>query len=251
MDKKGIYHMKLLQLNVWNGGKLPRQITQLVEEEKPDFLCLQEASSVQDYTGIFFSVEEMQELFDLPYLSFAPGLTFNFMRKKASLGNAILSRHPFTRTETIYTNLGHNEDFDFSEHDYNIRSLLHCTIDTSEDQLHLLTHHGHHVPSHKDGTDDTVRQMKQIHEYISNLEGPTILTGDFNLSPHSASLEIINKSMRNLSIEHRLKTTRNFLTEKQEVCDYIFVNGSVTVKKFYMSDKIVSDHTALILEFDA
>lgn len=242
--------MKLIQLNVWNGGKLPVQIAQLVKEERPDFLCLQEAASAQDYTGIFFSVEEMQEAFDLPFLAFAPGLTFNFMRKKASLGNAILSRIPITESKTVYTNLDHNEDFDFSQHDYNIRNLLHCAVKTKGGVVHLLTHHGHHVPVHKDGTPDTMRQMQQIRDYIAGLNGPVVLTGDFNLSPDSESLHVINKTMRNLSTEHKLKTTRTFLTEKQEVCDYIFVNDHVQAAQFQMSEKVVSDHAALILEFE-
>jgi endonuclease/exonuclease/phosphatase (EEP) superfamily protein YafD len=82
------------------------------------------------------------------------------------------------------------------------------------------------------------------------LSGPVILTGDFNLVPGSKSLEPLNKMLRNLSIEFRLSTTRNQLTHKNEVCDYIFVNDKVQVKQFEASDALISDHKALILDFE-
>jgi endonuclease/exonuclease/phosphatase (EEP) superfamily protein YafD len=113
-----------------------------------------------------------------------------------------------------------------------------------------LTHHGYHIPDHKNGDEETLRQMKQLGEYIDSLDGPIILTGDFNLAPHSESLEQINARLINLCTQHRLKTTRTHLTHKTEVCDYIFVNNKVSVKSFQASDEIVSDHKALILEFD-
>jgi endonuclease/exonuclease/phosphatase (EEP) superfamily protein YafD len=92
--------------------------------------------------------------------------------------------------------------------------------------------------------------MHQIADYITTLSGPVILAGDFNLAPHSESLEVINKQLRNLSVEFKLETTRTFLTSKVEVCDYIFVNGAVKVTKFLALEDIASDHKALVLEFD-
>jgi len=91
--------------------------------------------------------------------------------------------------------------------------------------------------------------MKELVQYIKKLEGAVILTGDFNLAPHSKSLEQLNKMLSNLSVKANLDTTRNQLTYKKEVCDYIFVNDQVKVKSFEASDELVSDHKALILEF--
>jgi len=76
------------------------------------------------------------------------------------------------------------------------------------------------------------------------------LAGDFNLSPHSESLKIINGRLTNLPLKYRLKTTRTLLTHKTEVCDYLFVSKDITVNDFYASKKLVSDHLALILDFD-
>jgi endonuclease/exonuclease/phosphatase (EEP) superfamily protein YafD len=56
--------------------------------------------------------------------------------------------------------------------------------------------------------------------------------------------------LTNLPAQFGLQTTRTELTTKTEVCDYIFVNDSVTVNSFGAIDKLASDHKALILEFD-
>ena len=242
--------MKLIQLNVWWGGKLTGPLAQLIQTEQPDFLCLQEAVSTEDYTGLFLSIEEMQEIIDSPFSAFAPGMSFNLMHKKVALGNAILSKHPLLKTNCLYTNLEHNKDFDFSKHDYNVRNLLHCVVKTPKGPLHLLTHHGHHVPEHKDGNEQTLRQVTQIRDYVNTLEGAVILTGDFNLAPNSESMNLLNDILQNLPIEHRLQTTRTHLTKKKEVCDYILVNKHVNITNFSASDAVVSDHKALILDFD-
>ena len=112
-----------------------------------------------------------------------------------------------------------------------------------------IQHHGFWVPDHKNGNAETLNQTKIIANYVEALKGPTILTGDFNLIPTSESLEQINKLLINLSVKNKLETTRNDLTFKNEVCDYIFVNNEIKVKNFAMSEQVVSDHNALILEF--
>lgn len=242
--------MKLLQLNVW-GGRLDRQIGKLLEDEQPDIACLQESISYPRQTGGFMlSVEDMQKLLPGADAFVSPELSFPLFNDVANFGNTILSKPPIKKQETIFTNLAFKANFDNDLDDYNIRNLQHAAIDVDGQTLHVLNHHGHHVPNHKNGTPDTLRQCRMIADYIDTLDGPIILTGDFNLAPHSESLELLNSRLNNLSIQHHLKTTRTNLTHKTEVCDYIFVSSAVTVKNFHASDEVVSDHKALILEFE-
>ncbi|MBX4201794.1 endonuclease/exonuclease/phosphatase family protein [Candidatus Saccharibacteria bacterium] len=241
--------MKLVQLNVWWGGKLDNSIKQLLETEVADILCLQEAaSSTLKDAGPFLTIESMQKL-GYSYKEFAPEFSLKFMRNDISFGNAILSNLPIKFSSAIYTNLEHVEDFDFSLHDYNIRNVLHCVYEISGKRLNVLTHHGHHVHEHKNGNEDTLRQMEQIVDYVKGLEGEVILTGDFNLAPNSKSLQLLNNVLDNLAIKYGLETTRNSLTTKDEVCDYIFVSSGVNVESFIASEELVSDHMALILDF--
>lgn len=245
--------MKLVQLNIWGGRVMPNILT-LAEAEQPDIMCLQEVISFDgDINSLFGTIEELQSKLSKPYkdLFYSPGIRFNFMHKNAEWGNAVLSRFKIMEKESRFTNLAFIDNFNFEDYDYNARNFQHCVVEAAGGQkLNILNHHGHHIPGHKNGDNETLRQMKQLADYIDALAGPVILAGDFNLAPHSESLEQINQRLINLSVTHKLQTTRTQLTHKKEVCDYIFVNEQVKVKNFEASDELVSDHKALILEFD-
>lgn len=241
---------KLIQLNMW-GGRLEGVLRDFFSKQSPDILCLQEAVSYQKGdAGFMLPVERIQEICSLPYMVFGPVFSFNLMQATASFGNCILSKYPIQKSEILFTNLEHKENFDFNEHDGNVRNFVHASIEIAGKTYELVTHHGYHIPDHKNGTKETIEQMRQLAEYVKQLEGPTILTGDFNLAPSSESLKELNNILTNLPVSHKLKTTRTPLTHKTEVCDYIFINDGIGVHKFSTSDEMISDHKALILEFE-
>jgi endonuclease/exonuclease/phosphatase (EEP) superfamily protein YafD len=160
------------------------------------------------------------------------------------------SNVPFSETSTIFTRGTYTADIDFDSDDYNVRAFQHVVIELDGKHLHILNHHGHHIDTHKLGDDETMRQVRQIAEYIEHLDGPLIMCGDFNLAPESESITYLTKNLHNLSVEYGLQTTRSALTSKKEVCDYIFTNQHIDVHSFSMDETIISDHTALILDFD-
>lgn len=131
-----------------------------------------------------------------------------------------------------------------------MRAFQYALVEIDDRKLPIINHHGHRIDSHKLGNEETFRQIVQIMDYIKNLEGAVILCGDFNLSPESESIKHVNGSLRNLSVDYRLKTTRSKLTYKSEVCDYIFVNDRVRFKEFFMDETVISDHNAFALDFD-
>lgn len=243
--------MKLIQLNLWQ-GKLAYQIEDLLNEEKPDILCLQEVIDVPKGDGvIFYIVEEIKKLFKTPNIFLSPVFTFNYMNRKANFGNCIISNYPITKSETIFTHESFVEEHDLADRETNMRNFQHATLDLpGKKLLHVLNHHGYRVAEHKNGDEKSLEQCQMIAEYASSLEGPVILTGDFNLVPDSVSIEKINRVLTNLTLKAKLKTTRTSLTRKTETCDYIFVSKEVRVKSFKASNTVVSDHQALILEFD-
>lgn len=242
--------MKLLQLNAW-GGRLEPQIRDLLASEQPDFVCLQEIIGFnKNGAGLFLSLEMIQERYDLPHVVFGPVFSFQYMKGTAKFGNAILSKFPIDTSKTVFTHMEHKGDFMWGEDSTNIRNFVHAEVNIDGKLCHIVTHHGFWIHEHKNGSEETLSQMKMLGEYIRNLKGPIILAGDFNLEPSSPSLRELNRSLTNLSTTHNLKTTRTPLTYKTEVCDYIFVNKPLKVRRFTALDKIVSDHKALILEFE-
>lgn len=242
--------MKLLQANIW-GGRLGRAISDLAIKENIDIANFQEVISIDsDFGALFSRLQDFVSESELSEAFYSPVMSFNIMSKEAEWGNAIVAKLPIKSQHTIFTNLEYRKNFTFNEGDYNIRNLQHATFELNGKKLHVLNHHGHHFWQHKNGDSETLRQSKMIADYVSELEGPVILTGDFNLAPSSDSIKQINKVLRNLSTEYKLSTTRTLLTHKTEVCDYIFVSDDIKVNDFYASDSVISDHKALILDFD-
>lgn len=242
--------MKLLQLNLW-GGRLEPQILKIMRDEQPDILCLQEAIDLPGGRGaLFVPIESIQEAIGADYTFMSPVFSMNYMGRKASFGNCIISKYPILKSETIFTAKEYIADFDLLKHDANMRNLQIATVKLPDgSELNILNHHGHHDRQHKDGGDETMRQCKIIADKIRSLDGRIIMAGDFNLSPYSESLEQINEVISNLAIEAKLITTRTPLTHKTEVCDYIFANDKIEVESFETLDEVVSDHKALVVNF--
>lgn len=242
--------MKLLQLNCW-GGKLNTPLKRLINEQNPDIVCLQETTNLSQRPGsVVSSFREFLPENDYPYVYFDPVFSYRFMHEIAGFGNAIVSKVPFHKTHTVFTKGQFHEDLDNLKHDYNIRNFLDAEILFHGKKVHIITHHGHHDPKSKDGSYENTRQNNKIAEYISRLDAPVILAGDFNLHPRSSSLDSIHKLMKNLPVKYEILSTRTELAKRQEVIDFIFVSDNVIVNNFFVSEMIVSDHKALIIEFD-
>lgn len=232
-------------------GRLERVLLKHLEKSGVDFACMQEAVQYNGRSlGLISSYHKIGNSLGLTEQFFSKLISSKLGDKELAFGNVVYSNIPFTQTSTVFTRGEYKNDFNFDEDDYNIRAFQHVQLEVDGKKLNLLNHHGHHIDSHKLGDDETMRQVSQIIEYIKHLEGSVILCGDFNLSPESDSIKRINEDLVNLSVEHKLKTTRSKLTYKNEVCDYIFVSSDIKVNSFVMDDTIISDHNALILDFD-
>jgi len=215
-----------------------------------DFACIQEDVQSTGRFPTFTTSSKTSKSLRLPYVYFSQILNIKICGKDFIFGNGTYSKNESAESSTIFTRGSYIADYIEGEDDYNVRAFEHTVYEIGGKKLNIINHHGHHINEHKLGNDETMRQMSQIHDYAKVLDGAIIICGDFNLEPESRSIQLLDQSFRNLSVEHELKTTRSLLTTKKEVCDYIFVNDQVTVNKFYMDETIVSDHNGLVLDFD-
>lgn len=242
--------MKLLQLNAWT-LRLSTNITDMITKEAPDIIAFQEIPDSTIEIGLFSTLTKFKDRVRFHHVYFSPVYSFQYMSGMIDFGNAIMSNLPLYDKNTVFTNLEYKANFSLQEDSYNIRNFQHIVTENEDGKkFHIINHHGYHVPQHKRGDDFTMKACRQIVEYARSLDGPVIITGDFNLEPESESLAVFAPYFRNLSTEYNLKTTRNFLTSKSEVCDYIFVSDAVEVEDFYASSVIASDHQGLVLDFD-
>ena len=242
--------MKILQLNIW-GGKLGKQIIELLEREQPDVVCFQEAVELEGEKTFFITTaKEIASLAGMKFTFFTPSFAFNLMNRKAYWGNIILSKFAFSNTNAVFTRGEFFDNFDFLEDDYNMRNLQHVVVERNGKPLHVLNHHGHHIHQHKMGDAETLRQCGMIADYIKTLEGDVVLTGDFNLAPESESLGLLNSFLVNHAKDSGVTTTRTSLTHKTEVCDYIFTSKGLAASNFKVLSDIASDHAALVIEVE-
>lgn len=242
--------MKLLTLNVWQ-GRLERVLLKHLETLDVDFACMQEAVDYEGSSaGLVTTYQKIGSSLKLDQQFFSGLSSMKLGKRDITFGNVLYSKLPFSTTDTVFTRGEFKRDFDFGIDDYNIRAFQHTQLRLEGKILNIVNHHGHHIDAHKLGDEETLRQAAQISNYIQQLEGAVILCGDFNLSPESESVKLLSATLRNLSVEYSLQTTRSRLTSKNEVCDYIFVNDQVFVNDFSMDDMIISDHNALLLDFD-
>ncbi len=242
--------MKLIQVNIWC-GKLGYQLIDFLNDQQPDIVCMQEVSDLPGPAGpLFLTFEEIREATNFPHAALAPMFAYRFMKRKYQFCNAILSKLPLRDQKIEFTRGTYLDDFDELQDDINIRNFQDVTIDIQGKTLHIINHHGHFVKGSKDGNQETLRQMKILADYIENLTGPIVVCGDFNLVPTSSSIHQLDQKLINLPVKYGIKNTYSFLNIHRVVCDYIFVSKDIVVKSFEVAEKTVSDHKALIMEFE-
>lgn len=242
--------MKLIQSNIW-GGKLKFQLQDFFEDQQSDIACLQEVNDLEGPGGaLFTTLDEIKSSGNFTHKSMASLNSLRYMRRTMYYGNATLSKFPIVAQNVVFTYGEYKDNFDLIDGDDNMRNLQHVVVQTPDGSLHVLNHHGFFIAGSKKGGPETVRQMSLIADYIKNLSGPVILCGDFNLTPDSESMRVFSGLLTDLSSKYGLTDTYTNLSFNNAVVDYILVNDEVTVNHFEMSEKLISDHNALILDFD-
>jgi len=242
---------KLIQLNAW-GGRLNYYLWNFLVRENADILMMQEVNSnPEDRHEMFDFLQRAQEKTKLPDTFFSPRWEASLATTRVYHGNAILSRTPLTNRHSEFTNGTYRTEFLRNSYDDQPMSFQHAVTTLNDKELNLVNYHGY-CPANGVKTGDalTEKHCNQLADYMKKLKGPVILTGDFNLQPDSTSLIPLNNMHRNLCIEHDIKTTRNMYAYPKETVDYIWVSEGIEVKRFDVLPDMVSDHSALVLEFD-
>lgn len=129
------------------------------------------------------------------------------------------------------------------------RNLEYVKFELGGEKVTVATLHGIWTPTKSD-TESRIEQSKITKKFLDSCEGKKILCGDFNLSPNTESVAILEKSLKNLIKENNIPTTRSKLyTGKEKFADYMMVSPEVKIKDFKVLQDPVSDHLPLLLEF--
>jgi len=245
--------MKIIQLNVWCGRVRDSTVT-FLKEENADIVCTQEIiHSQKKLPGLFDSVQIHNQISELyPYVYFSPTFDYQQMDSKILFGNAIYSKFPISDEETIFTHESYIENRSLHIGDNKSgRNLQLCKVTSPYGEFIVANHHGHHT-FHHHGDENSIKSLTVVADALSQVGSPLIFCGDLNTSYESEAIKVFDKSgLRNITKERNVQTT---LSELSRVpvdvpCDYIFTSEEVKLLNFSVSEKIISDHKALILEF--
>ncbi len=120
-------------------------------------------------------------------------------------------------------------------------------------KLRVLNYHGIWTKE-KVGNEVTLKACKQILDLAKEVDYPTIIVGDFNLFPDTASMQVFYKDFASLVDTHNISTTRPKSNElsnlKRNVVDFVLVSKDVKVNSFTVLDSDISDHLPLVLDFE-
>jgi endonuclease/exonuclease/phosphatase family metal-dependent hydrolase len=256
MAQERVYFLKIIQVNGWL-GYLIHPLLQFIESEQPDIICMQEVLSSDFNIPLFNNFQLLQHTAKAGMFNdyfFSPTHTFESMKTKIDLGNAIFSKYPITNKQTVFINGEYNRDDSVHDFKYNIRNLQICEINLDSKKLHIANHHGFHDLNHL-GNGQTVECIDKVASSLKSLGSPIVFCGDLNITTDSpAFAPLDNLGYKNLTKESNIKTTLSSVhradIRNKVACDYVFTSTDIKIINFGVSDTLVSDHKALILEFE-
>ncbi len=150
----------------------------------------------------------------------------------------------------VHKTRGHNLELEALGH--TAKNLQYATVRTPLEQRTIVNFHGLWNGKGKYDSDERLKQSENIITFLKTLTNPHVLCGDFNLSPETLSIAMLEGAgMRNLIKEFGVVSTRTSLYKKENrYADYILVSGGLDALDFSVLPDEVSDHNPLYLEFE-
>ncbi|MEZ6044872.1 MAG: endonuclease/exonuclease/phosphatase family protein [Planctomycetaceae bacterium] len=234
--------MRLLSYNIHKGigGRDRRyrleRIFEVIEEQNPDLVCLQEVDSNVRRSKFHDQPELLAAYFSLEHKLYQ----LNVKLKSGGYGNLILSRWNFLESSQISLRLNQKKN----------RGAQMCLIDTPEGKLHLVNWHlglaekERHWQARKLLTHTTFREFAQH---------PTLIIGDTNDWRNN----LANGPFAHQDFRHITRPASKFRSFPAYMpmgsLDKLFVNHGLKIKHAHMVRSLktrdASDHLPLVVDF--
>ncbi|MBI2029226.1 endonuclease/exonuclease/phosphatase family protein [Candidatus Gottesmanbacteria bacterium] len=249
--------IKILSLNLFEGGKLWDNIAKFITRENFDILCLQEVyNGDSNQPGNFQSLTRLKKLLPEYFFHYSPEMYETWPEGQGDQGNAIFSRFPISKTNTIFLHRQYNK-FIRSQHGSGFahypKNMIYAGINISGLELNVFNLHGIWGLDGKD-TDERLAMSDKIVNQIKEKKN-TILTGDFNINPNTKTIENIERHLQNVfkgefksTFNMKYKTDSGYATA---VVDMVFISPNLKIIEKRSSLDDLSDHRPLIVSFEA
>ncbi|MBC7744845.1 MAG: endonuclease/exonuclease/phosphatase family protein [Flavobacterium sp.] len=253
--------IRVMTYNVHNfkqyGGKNDQftkdQILDIIRKEQPDVLCIQEFFSRKK--GEYNFKKEIFEIMDTKNYYFVP----NSENEYESIGMAIFSKLPIVNKGHIpFENVKGNEalftDLKFKEKIFRIYNIHFQSISFQPEDYKFLKDVTKEIDTDvrssrrigsrlKQAFLKRSNQVKIVKAHTETCESPYIVTGDFNDTPISYTVNLMSEGMQN-SFKKKgsgLGITYNGDFPNFQI-DYILTSKEFTVRNYLIIDKKLSDH---------
>lgn len=252
--------LKLISLNLWQGGKLWQEIVDFLEKEKPDILALQEVYESKEFhpEQRYKSMAKLQEA--LPYLSFsqfAPTLTgLSLDGIPYREGNALFSKFKLEQRGIYFFDVPYGE-FDYASAAFDPalapRNIQHVVADVDGTGLNIFNLQGIWGKNELDN-ERRMNMGKAIAELVAGIKH-TIVCGDFNVDIKTRSVAQIEDAGLINIFKGRIKSSMNTLRRPEEVFgrivpDMIFISPDLKLTSADCPKVDISDHLPQIITFE-
>lgn len=247
--------LKVVTLNIWDGGKALNAAVAYIRQENPEVIGLQEVYDGKDpqFEQRFRTLEILKAALDYPYNHFAIEFVEKLPFGSVPQGNAVFSRFPIKDQHTTYffrpPDLNYVETIDeIMDISHN---LEHLVLETPAGLINFINFHG---PKNNNGDEDSVARQTTVRILLEEIKGKSnvIVTGDTNARPTNASIKKLSTKINNV-FGDTLTTTFNMNQKTHpgyatSVVDMIFVSDSFEVINKYQPQVDVSDHLPLVVQ---
>ncbi len=247
--------LKLLQLNIFHGDRL-NTIIDFLKKEDFDIICLQELSGGEmSKTG----VDNFSDIKKATNYDGVLNVSWRLKDEKTYFGNGILYKKTlnFQNPREFFMKSYEVLDQIDERWDERARSSVFADLIFDNKKITIGSTHLAWGPTPYDEP-YKIEQAKKLFDFVSLVDNPLIITGDFNVPPQSEITKLFSEKFRNLTTENNLTNTLDLRNHKLKdirpdglAVDYIFASPEINILDFrILKEQELSDHLGLTLVFE-
>lgn len=239
------------------GGELYKNVQAFIAQEQSDIIALQEVYNTEEYPPLkaWHVVGSLARSLGYKYHAFAPACGKTTLKgAKVLNGNAILSRYPIRSAPVVFYDVPYNGTYIDLADDarQEPRNLQQAEIMINDTVLYFFNTQGIWG---FDGEDSQRRlNMGDIIAQAVAGKTPALLMGDFNIQEGTKTTDKIEAHMKSV-FKGELKSSFNMKHKTKSgyasaIVDMMFATPDIAIGRHYASAADVSDHLALVAEFE-
>lgn len=256
------WNVKNFDLYNWSGNEDTRnKILSLLEENKPDILCLQEFYT--EDKGKFTNLKDIKKQLNYQHVYFAKTYSSN---ENSHWGLVIFSDYKILDTgkltfvegtrlnSCMYTDIEidpsktirvynlHLQSNQFAQEDYDfIQNFSDSQDGKSMEKI---------ISKLKKGYINRAKQSQQVLESMSSSPYPNIICGDFNDTPVSYAYRTLSKNKKDAFIEKGNGFGKTYVNPSPFLrIDYLLFDTSFTINSYQRLNEELSDHYPVVVKF--